>query len=195
MEYEVGCGCPSTGIFAQLEAGTAETKRMKTFADLKGEDLRWVKPRLFKNIYELRTMVGDVVATITRTGLFREVDHAEAAGERWTITHEGGLSRRFEIRPVDAPDVAPRYVFHHQGCRLDLPDGGAARWEKLNHEGEAVWQWTGDDGDCLLKLSSGDGERLTSQIRLELGAADAGTRLLLAMLGSYLILLYCDEVA
>ncbi|MCC6615113.1 MAG: hypothetical protein IT320_16670 [Anaerolineae bacterium] len=168
---------------------------MKTIADLKGEDLRWVQPRLFRHTYELRTMTGDVVATITRTGLFREVDQAEAAGERWTITHVGGLSRRFEIRPAESPDDAPRYVFHQQGCQLDLPGGGAARWEKLNDQGDAVWQWTGDDGECLLKLSSGDGERITSHIRLELGAADAGTRLLLAMLGSYMILLYGDEVA
>lgn len=169
-------------------------KPMKTIADLKGEDLRWVQPSLFKHTYELRTMTGDVVATITRTGLFREVDEAEAAGERWTIAHVGGLTRRFEIRQADAPDSAPRYVLHHQGCRLELPGGGEVRWEKLGGEGEAVWQWTGRDGSCLMKLSSGGGERITSRIRLELGAADAGTRLLLALLGSYLILLYGDEV-
>jgi len=48
-------------------------------------------------------------------------------------------------------------------------------------------------GVKLLELTC-PGDKATAQIRLDLGAADPGTRLLLALLGAYLILLYHDEI-
>ncbi len=164
---------------------------MQTFADLKGSDLHWVQPNLLRHVYELRTSEGETAAELTRSGLLFEVDTVEAAGRRWRIEHKGAFNRRFEIRPDGADNDQPLYVFHHQGCRLILPGGGHADWEKI---GTASWAWMTEDGRCLMTLVSRDGERVTARIRLELGEAEVGTRLLLALLGCYLILLYSDEI-
>jgi hypothetical protein len=164
---------------------------MQTFTDLKGSDLHWVQPNLLRHVYELRTTDGETAATLTRTGLLFEVDTVETMGRRWRIEHKGAFNRRFEIRADDADPGQPLYVFQHQDCRLTLPDGGHAVWRKTD---KAQWRWLDDSGRLLMTLTSGDNERATARIRLELAQAEAGTRLLLALLGCYLILLYSDEI-
>jgi hypothetical protein len=166
---------------------------MKTFADLQGEDLRWVQPNLLQPIYELRTMTGGVVATVRRSGFVNAVDEVEAAGGHYRIAHKGLVNRRFEIRAANGDTQTPLYVFRHSGACLTLPDGSEVLWKKIGRADSARWEWVRADGTRLMGLSSGGGERITAQLRLDLGAADAGTRLLLAMLGAYLLLLYGDE--
>ena len=164
---------------------------MQTFADLKGEDLRWVQPSLMSHIYELRTLTGAVVARVTRSGLINEVDQVEAAGGQYRIAHKGILNRWFEISAVQ--DAAtPRYVYQHQGARLTLPQGEIIHWQRTAAQ-PISWAWVRDSGVRLLELTC-PGDKATAQIRLDLGAADPGTRLLLALLGAYLIFLYHDEI-
>jgi hypothetical protein len=165
---------------------------MQTFADLKGEDLRWVQPSLMSPVYELRTLAGAVVARVTRSGLINEVDQVEAAGGQYRIAHKGVLNRWFEIGAVQDDAAAPRYVYHHQGARLTLPQGEIILWQRIAAK-PISWAWVRDSGVRLLVLTC-PGDNATAQIRLELGAADPGTRLLLALLGAYLILLYNDEI-
>ena len=164
---------------------------MQTFADLKGSDLQWVQPNLLRHVYELRTTDGETAATLTRAGLLFEVDTVETMGRHWRIEQKGAFNRRFEIHADDATPGQPHYVFRHQGCQLTLPDGGHTHWQKTD---KAQWTWTDDGGRLLMTLTSGDNERGTARIRLDLAQAEAGTRLLLALLGCYLILLYSDEI-
>jgi hypothetical protein len=165
---------------------------MQTFADLKGEDLHWVQPSLMSPVYELRTLTGAVVARVTRSGLINEVDHVEAAGGQYRIAHNGILNRWFEISAIQDGEGAPRYVYHHQGARLTLPQGDSVHWRRVAPS-PISWAWVRASGVKLLELTC-PGDKATAQIRLDLGAADPGTRLLLALLGAYLILLYHDEI-
>lgn len=165
---------------------------MQTFADLKGEDLHWVQPTLMAPVYELRTLTDAVVARVTRSGLINEVDHVEAAGGQYKIAHKGVLHRWFEISPIQNSESAPRYIYHHQDARLTLPQGGSVHWQRVAPS-PISWAWVRDGGIKLLELTC-PGDKATARIRLELGAADPGTRLLLALLGAYLILLYNDEI-
>jgi hypothetical protein len=103
------------------------------------------------------------------------------------------LSRRFEIRAADGAESEPVYVFHHSGGSLSLPDGNTVYWKKAGEPKETRWQWFSATGKRLLTLTSGGGSHINSHIRLDLGAAAEGTRLLLVLLGCYLILLYSDE--
>ncbi len=166
---------------------------MQTFADLKGEDLRWIQPNVMSPSYELRTVADEVVARVTRAGLINEVDEVEAAGGHYRIAHRGILSRWFEISKVDNGQASPSYVFHHQDARLTLPQGEIVHWRRIAAS-PLAWAWVRDSGVKLLQLTC-PGDEATTRIRLDLGAADPGTRLLLALLGAYLILLYSDEIA
>jgi hypothetical protein len=165
---------------------------METFADLKGEAVHWVQPSLMTHAYELRTLTGSVVARVTRTGLLNAVDEVEAAGGCYRIAHKGLLNRWFEISAADDAPASPRYVFHHQDGRLTLPSGNIIHWRRIAAN-PISWAWVRDSGVKLLELTC-PGDKPTAQIRLDLGAADPGTRLLLVLLGSYLILLYHDEL-
>jgi hypothetical protein len=166
---------------------------MKSIADLQGQDLHWVQPNMLQPHFELRTSSGAVVASITRSGFINITDQVEAAGGHYRIAHKGFLNRIFEIRPQNGAEQPPLYVFHNTGAKLVLPDGGEVFWKKVGGVKALQWEWTRADGTHLLSLDGGAGERVTSHLRLALGAADEGTRLLLAMLGAYLILLYGDE--
>lgn len=163
---------------------------MKTISEVGGQELHWVQPHVLKQHFELRDAGGQVVASVERRGgLLRSSDEVEAVGGRWRIDH-GLAGRRFEIRPAEEAGP-PRYLFEHPE-RLTLPDGQIVTWRK--HGADAIYSWTSAEGVMLLRLTSGDGGEVSPRLRIELGAAEAGTRLLLAMLGAYLILLYTDDV-
>jgi hypothetical protein len=166
---------------------------MKTIDELQGQDLHWVQPSLMQPTYELRTTTGGTVARVARSGMLNAVDEVEAAGGRYRIAHKGLINRYFEICPVNGDAQPPLYVFQHTGATLTLPNGERVLWKKVGQANSARWEWVRADGTRLMSLTSGGGERITSHLCWELGAADAGTRLLLAMLGAYLILLYSDE--
>jgi hypothetical protein len=168
---------------------------MKTIADLKGQDVHWVQPNLLRQHYELRTREGEVVATLVRSGMINEVDQVEAAGGHWRIAHKGLLTRRFEIRTANGEDTAPTYIFQHTDGKLTLPNGEAVSWKKAGEPKETRWSWLSASGKRLLTLTSGEGKVINNHIRLDVGAASEGTRLLLVLLGCYLLLLYSDEVA
>jgi hypothetical protein len=165
---------------------------MKSIADLQGQDLHWVQPNMLQPQFELRTSSGAVVASITRSGFLNITDEVSAAGGQYRISHKGFLNRYFEIRPQNSVEQPPLYVFHNTGARLILPNGAEVLWKRSGGAKSAQWEWARADGTRLM-LIDGVGEQVTSHLKLALGAADEGTRLLLAMLGAYLILLYGDE--
>jgi hypothetical protein len=166
---------------------------MLTFTDLKGEDLHWVQPSLMSPVYELRTMTGEVVARISRTGLINQIDEVEAAGGHYRIHHKGILNRWFDIHRVTDDGETPEYQFHHESAELVLPDEHRIHWRKMSQK-PIRWAWMREDTTMPLLQLTCPGDKATAQIHLELGSADPGTRLLLALLGAYLVLLYSDEL-
>jgi hypothetical protein len=76
---------------------------MPLLRDFVGQPLRWVRPRLFRNVYELRT--GDTtLATLSRSGVFKSRTLAVADGRQWIFTREGAWKPRLVIYSGDSSD-------------------------------------------------------------------------------------------
>lgn len=76
---------------------------MPSLRDFVGQPLRWIRPRFFRNTYELR--IGDTtLATVSRNGVFKSRTLATADEQQWTFTREGFLKPRLVVYPGDLSD-------------------------------------------------------------------------------------------
>ncbi len=97
---------------------------MKTIAELRGMEIRWVQPKAFTQEYELQAG-GEIAATLRFRRSFRSFATAESADGAWTFKRAGLFRTRVIIRIVGLEtDLAVfKYSIWKRGGTLEISNG------------------------------------------------------------------------
>ena len=160
---------------------------MKPLNDLSSNELRWVRPKRQRHIYELRSE-DEVLATVNWKGASSASALVESANGSWTITRHG-LAQTITIKETNAQiDLAAIKRGITGNVILSLPDGRAFCW-RCTSFWRSIWSWEDADGRPLLHLKRG------TSVQLEAGAQDVPELAVLLTLGWYLYKQQQEEAA
>jgi hypothetical protein len=137
---------------------------MPSLREFAGQELRWVRPHFFQNMYELRA--GDeAVATVRCVGVFRTYDVGVAEGQQWTFRRAGSVWKSWtaiysgEVQEVnEQTQPVATYTRVRGGGQLTFSDGRSYTWTAVSRW-RSIWAWTGPDGVPLLTMKTS--KRLT----------------------------------
>ena len=160
---------------------------MKSVNALPGNELRWVRPKGQRHIYELRSE-DEVFVTVNWRGASNASALVESANGSWTITQHG-LARTISMKDTSSHmDLAAIKRGITGSVTLALPDGRIFRW-RCTSFWRSIWSWVDADGRPLLHLKRG------TSVQLEAGAQDLPGLAVLLTLGWYLFKLQQEEAA
>jgi hypothetical protein len=171
---------------------------MPFIRDFIGQPLQWKRPRLFTNSYELRAS-DQVLATISRSGVFKERTLAEAEGRQWVFTRVGFSRKKIVVyagefvdKSLKVLDPAAEVASIKRNWRghgeLIFRDGRSYRW---THTGflRRVWSWTDAYNMPLMTLKS------HKTLEISPAASDLPDLALFTLLGIYIMLIMEEEAA
>lgn len=152
-----------------------------------GQELRWHRPRLMQRYYELR-VEDQVLATLSRAGVFKDRTIAEIEGQKWTFKRQG-----FKIKVYfgDEPVGEPRAILNRRWSgkgELTFSDGRVIQWDRSGFW-NPVHCWVTPEGLNVINLKRGHRIEITPQ------AADQPDLPLLVAFGFYLILIAEEDAA
>jgi hypothetical protein len=160
---------------------------MKSVNALPGNQLRWVRPKGQRHLYELRSD-DEVFVTVKWRGASCASTLVESANGSWTITRHG-LAQTVTIKDAGPHmDLAAIKRGITGSVTLALPDGRVFRWRCASFW-RSTWSWEDADGRPLLHLKRG------TSVQLEAGAQDLPELALLLTLGWYLYKQQQEEAA
>src|SRR5690242_17523684 len=119
-----------------------------------GQELQWSKPRLTQRFYELRAPGDQVLATLSRSGVFKERTIAEAEGQKWTFKRQGGFKPRIYIYPGEEPGGEPLAIFNRRWSgkgELVFSDGHTFQWNRTGFWNPTLL-WMTPEGITLLSI-------------------------------------------
>ena len=171
---------------------------MPSIRDFVGQQLRWKRPHLFTNSYELRT--GDqVLGTISRSGTFKERTWVETEGQQWLFTRVGFSRKKIVIYSGYSPDNPPATLYPEAELasiqrswrgngELIFRDGRSYTW---THPGfwNPTWFWTDLSNIPLITL------KRNRWLEIQPSASDLPDLPLLTLLGVYLMVVIQEEAA
>lgn len=170
---------------------------MPSLRDFVGQPLRWVRPRFFRNAYELR--VGDTtLATVSRNGVFKSRTQATADDQQWTFTREGFLKPRLVVYPGDlsdfgVPGMPPQPLAslrrNWKGTgELIFNDGRSYSWISTGFW-RSTWSLVAPWGAVLLTMKKGH------VLEIAPAARDLPELPLLALFAFYVVIIAEEEAA
>jgi len=155
-----------------------------------GQELKWVRPRWTQQFYELQ-VGGQVIATLSRSGIFKERVLAEAQGQRWTFKRQGSFKVRLLIYAGEEPVGEPVAVFNRRWTgkgELIYADGRTFCWSRTGFW-SPIQFWMTPEGISLLSMKRG------KKLEISPDASNLPELPLLTLFGLYLILLAEQEAA
>ena len=160
---------------------------MKSVNALPSNELRWVRPKGQRHLYELRSD-DEVLVTVNWKGGASASALFESANGSWTITRHG-LAQTITIKDTSSQiDLAAIKREITGGVTLSLPNGRVFRW-RCTSFWRSIWSWVDADDRSLLHLKRG------ASVQLEAGAQDLPELALLLTLGWYLYKQQQEEAA
>jgi hypothetical protein len=158
---------------------------MTYLQEFAGQELRWMRPHLFQNTYELRA--GEqILATFQRGGLFKGSDLASVGDQQLILRREGAFRNGLlKIYPAGEQESQPLASIRRRmngSAELTLSDDRIYTWHREGHWRPTLF-WTGPDGARMLTLKNG---RL---VTIEPAASGAAELPLLLVAAIYLRLL------
>jgi hypothetical protein len=168
---------------------------MPSLRDFVGQELKWVHPYMFQNIYELRA--GEqCLATLSRSGVLKRVTLAETDGQQWRFKREGNWKVSLviysganeESEESRKPLASIRRNSRGQG-ELMFSDGHTYTWSQTRTGfWRRTWSWAGPEGTVLSMKK----RRL---LEVASTASDLPDLPLLVLFSLYLILIKEEEEA
>lgn len=153
-------------------------------AEVVGQELIWVQPKISKPDYELRA-AGTVVASLH--GQCGESQH-----HSWTFKLEGWFRRRVIVHAPDS--VVDAAVFRWrwaEGGTLELPEGRILHFGVAKNSSPPRFDWLAPDGTPLVHFQTRAGFDVSEAlVEIEQEAARLSELPLLVVLGQYLAVLF-----
>jgi hypothetical protein len=150
--------------------------------------LRWVQPRAFHHIYELRA--GEQpVGSLQFERDFSSAATAKLAAWVWNFEREGFWSQRIRVRQADSTsDLAEfRQDWRGNGV-LTLADGSSVAWKCQNFWG-SEWAFLTPSDQVMVGFKNESGLKLTARVALRYDYVGRAETPLLVALGCYLLVL------
>jgi hypothetical protein len=166
----------------------------KLFNELELQSAHWVKVNNWKQNYELRTVDGEVIATMTRPSVWRSRAEVEAAGNRWTFERKGLFRQQIEIQSVGTGESPAIFHYRMDRGRLEYHDGRVFLWQKSNMLGNR-FAWSTVDGEPIVGYQVSGLLKIKGAMSLDPARTDLEVPSLLLFLGWYLITLHQDDTA
>lgn len=157
------------------------------------QNVHWVRVNNWKQNYELRTVIGDVVATMTRPSVWRSQAEVEAAGNRWTFERRGFLRQQIHIFSVGTGESPGIFHYRMNRGRLEYHDGRVFHW-RSNMWGNN-FAWTNEQDEPLVGFQVSGLLRVQGAVSLDPARDRTEVPSLLLFLGWYLITLHQDDTA
>jgi hypothetical protein len=153
-------------------------------AEVAGQELAWVQPKVGKPEYELRA-AGTVVASLR--GRRGESDHHE-----WTFKLQGWFRRRVAVYTPDSDAAVAVFRWRRaEGGTMELPDGRPLHFGPAKNSSPPRWDWLEPDGTPLVHFQTRPGFDLSEGlVEIEQEAAHISELTLLVLLGEYLAVLF-----
>jgi hypothetical protein len=130
-------------------------KKMNSFYEHIGQELRWVRPNRRRGDYELRAG-EEALVRISYEGEHRGRVRVEGGGGGWVIELKG-LAQSIKVSPVDARagEEAPSIARGLTGwATVRFPDGRTFRWQCTSFW-RGIWTWVDSAGTPLLQQKRG----------------------------------------
>jgi hypothetical protein len=168
---------------------------MKKFDIMELQNLRWVQPSFWSRRYELQNESGEVLAIITRQGIFGQQAEAEALGNHWLFERKGVFRRKIYIQSIGTGESPAHFVYRFNEGKLEFRFDETVYWKRGNFFG-SLWQWKTADGQPLVSFKMVGLLRLGCEVTIAPGAEEYTALPLLLLLGWYLCVLgYEDRAA
>jgi hypothetical protein len=153
-------------------------------AELAGQELIWVQPKVSKPDYELRA-AGTVVASLR--GRCGESEH-----QSWTFKLEGWFRRRVTVHAPNSFAAAAAFRWRREeGGTLELPEGRLLHFGVAKNSSPARFDWLESDGTPLVHFQTRAGfDASEALVEIEPEAAGLLELPLLVVLGEYLAVLF-----
>ena len=164
----------------------------KLFTELELQNAHWVKINNWKQNYELRTVDGGVIATMTRPSVWRSRAEVEAAGNRWIFERKGFFRQQIEIQSAGTGEYPAVFHYRMDRGRLEYHDGRQFLWQKSGIlSNRFVWSTT--DGEPIVGYQVSGLLNIRGTVSLDPARSEQEVPSLLLFLGWYLITLHQDD--
>jgi hypothetical protein len=159
---------------------------MSLLRDFIGQPLHWKRRKILSSDYELR-FDEQVLAWLTRTGMWKFRFVAAADGQQWIFKRESSWPNVCAIYPIEGDAEKARTPLasikrKYKGGELVFYDGHSYTWSKSGFW-RPTWFWTDLQGTPLLTFKPGH------WLEISPTSSDLPDLILLALFGFYLIVL------
>ena len=157
--------------------------------EIRQRTLRWVQPKVFHRVYELRA--GEQpVGSLEFEKAFSSNATAKLAGWTWSFEREGFLGRQFRV--IQAGTTGSFAVFQQDwrsNGELTMADGSKVAWKRQNFWG-TDWVFLTASEQRMVGFKDAFSLKLAAQVKLRYDYVDRPEMPLLVALGCYLLVLH-----
>ena len=168
---------------------------MRRIAELVGQSLKWEQPSALKMEYELRTVGGELTATLHFRSSFGSFATAESADGCWTFKRIGFFQTKVTIRACGSDDDIAIFKTNtwSGGGTLELADGRT--FQAASNFWQTKFGFETESGEKLIEFQKSGLLHLSVTVEIQPGALSTAELPLMVMLGCYLIVMMNMDAA